>query len=282
MRTAILLFVICLIVAACTSKSDKKNIVARVGEKELTWNEVMNIVPDNSSSVDSTTLANRYINDWLHQQVVLQQAEKNLGEEKMNFDELIENYRRTLLIYTYEQELVKQQLDTNISEKEIEDYYNNHLENFQLRDYIVKVKYCAIDAESRQIKALKKLMFSSDPSDLVKWEKFCVDNGASHYFDEDHWMLWDEFVQQIPITVVDKDAFLRKNRQLEFEKDNNLYLVSIVDFQVSGSQSPLSFEKEKIREMILNKRKQDLLSRMREDLYQQALQSKTIETFDKK
>lgn len=271
-----------LVFVGCNKSANENALVARVGEKSLSWQELQSVVPDDASPQDSTMLAERYIQEWIKRQVVLSKAEENLGEEQKNFEELIENYRRSLLTYTYEQEVVKQLLDTIVTDNEIENYYNTNQQNFQLRDYIVKVKFCAISLENKQIKQLKKLFSSKDPADLVKWEKFCVDNGASYYFDEDRWMLWDEFIQQIPITVVDKDAFLKRNKDVEFEKDNNLYLLSVVDYQVSGSQSPLSFEKDKIRDMIINMRKQQLLAKMREDLYNQAIQKNEVETFYQK
>lgn len=272
-----------LVVFAC-NKSGKKDAVAKVGEKVLTWEEVKSIVPDDTSPKDSAMLAERYIQEWVKQEVVLQHAEQNLSDEQKNVDELIENYRKSLILYTYEQELVKQRLDTNVKDEEIEKYYYDNLQNFQLKDYIVKVKYCAISAENKQIKNLKKLFFSNDPQDLVKWEKFCVENGASYFFDEDKWMIWDDFMQlqQVPLNVVDKDAFLKRNRDIEFEKDNNLYLLRVVDYQVSGSQSPLSFEHEKIRTILLNNRKQQLLSKMRQFLYNQALNDQSVELYTNK
>jgi hypothetical protein len=266
----------------CNRSGDENAIVARVGEKNLTWEELKAVIPDNANAADSTTLAERYIEDWVREQVVINQAELLLSEEKKNFDELIENYRRSLLTYTYEQEWVKQKLDTVVSKEEIEKYYTDNLQNFQLKDYIVKVKFTAISNENKQIKLLKKLFFSEDPEDLVKWEKFCVDNGASYFFDEDHWMLWDDFIKQIPLEVYDVESFLKRNKTTEFEKDNNLYLIAITDYQLSGSQSPLSFEQEKIKTMIINRRKLDLVSRMREDLYNKAVNEKTVEIFYKK
>lgn len=278
------LFCALLIIAGACNKSGGKNAVAKVGEKVLTWEELRSIIPDDTSPQDSMMLAERYIQEWVKQEVVLAQAETNLSDDQKNVDELIENYRKSLIIYTYEQELVKQRLDTNVKEEEIEKYYYDNLQNFQLRDYIVKVKYCAIASDNRQIKTLKKLFFSNEPQDLVKLEKFCVDNGASYFFDEDKWMLWDDFMQlqQVPLNVGDKDAFLKRNKNIEFEKDNNLYLLSVVDYQVSGSQSPLSFERDKIRDMIINNRKQQLLASMREFTYTQAVQNGQVAIYTNK
>lgn len=278
-KSNFLLFVLVVLLAACNNSGDQNAIVAKVGEKTLSWDELKLVIPDNASAADSTALAEKYIEDWIREQVVINQAELTLSDEKKNFDELIENYRRSLLTYTYEQEWVKQKLDTVVSNQEIEKYYNDNLQNFQLKDYIVKVKFCAISLENKQTKQLKKLFYSDEPSDLVKWEKFCVENGASYYFDEDTWMLWDEFIKQIPLEVFDIESFLKRNKTTEFEKDNNLYLIAITDYQLSGSQSPLSFESEKIRTMIINRRKLDLVARMREDLYNKALSEKSVETY---
>jgi hypothetical protein len=192
---------------------------------------------------------------------------------------MIENYRSSLLIYAFEQEWVRQKLDTVVSDQEIEQYYNENEKNFQLEDYILKVKFTAITADSKQIGALKKLFNSTKPEDLVKWQQLCVDIGASYYYNEEEWLKWDEFIQQIPLEVYDVEGFLRKKNIIEFEKENNLYLISITDYQLAGSKSPLSFEREKIRNMIINRRKLTLLETMRQDIYSKAQQDGEIKLY---
>jgi hypothetical protein len=141
------------------------------------------------------------------------------------------------------------------------------------------VKFTAIAADSKQIGALKKVFNSTKPEDLVKWQQLCVDIGASYYFNEEEWMKWDEFIKQIPLEVYDIEGFLKKKNTIEFEKDNNLYLISITDYQLAGSRSPLSFESEKIRAMIVNKRKLTLLDTMRKDIYAKAQQDGEIKLY---
>ena len=268
-------------ITACNNPSDKNALVAKVGEKTLTWEDVREVIPDNSSPEDSVLLAERFIQSWIREQVILTEAELTLAEEKKNFEMQIENYRKSLLTYTYEQEWVRQKLDTAVAMEEIEQYYNDNIQNFQLKDYIIKVKFCAasIDLDTRKLKLLRKLFFSNKPDDITEWISFCVDNNASYFFDEERWMLWDDFVKQVPLKVFDREAFLKSNRDVDFEKDNNVYLIRITDYQLSGSQSPLSFERDNIRNMILNRRKLELLNRMREDLYSKAIAQKRIETY---
>jgi len=264
---------------ACDWGEDRAELIAEIGDKKLTWKEISDVVPDNSTSEDSASLADHYINDWITKQLIITRAEENLPEELKSFEEMIENYRSSLLIYAFEQEWVRQKLDTVVSDQEIEQYYNENEKNFQLKDYILKVKFSAIAADSKQLAALKKVFNSSKPEDLVKWQQLCVEIGASSYFNEEEWLKWDEFIKQIPLEVYDIEGFLKKKNTIEFEKDNNLYLISITDYQLAGSKSPLSFERDKIRSMIINKRKLTLLETMRQDIYSKAQQDGEIKLY---
>jgi hypothetical protein len=280
MRLASLAFIVvaCAFVS-CEWGNDRAELIAEIGDKQLTWKEVSDVVPDNSTAEDSAALADHYINDWITKQLIISKAESNLPDELKSFEEMIENYRSSLLIYAFEQEWVRQKLDTVVSDQEVEQYYADNEKNFQLKDYILKVKFTAISADSKQINALKKLFNSSKPEDLVKWQQLCVEIGASYYFNEEEWMKWDEFIKQIPLEVYDIEGFLKKKNTIEFEKDNNLYLISITDYQLAGSKSPLSFEREKIRAMIINKRKLTLLETMRKDIYAKAQQDGEIKLY---
>ena len=276
--SALALTVACAL-ASCNWGDDRAQVIAEIGDNQLTWKEVSEVVPDNSTSEDSSALADHYIRDWITKQLIISKAESSLPDELKSFEEMIENYRSSLLIYAFEQEWVRQKLDTVVGEPEIEKYYNENEKNFQLKDYILKVKFTAIAADSKQLGALKKVFNSTKPEDLVKWQQLCVEIGASYYFNEEEWLKWEEFIQQILLEVYDVEGFLKKKNTIEFEKDNNLYLISITDYQLAGSKSPISFETEKIRAMIINKRKLTLLENMRQDIYTKAEQDGDIKLY---
>ena len=227
-------------IASCNIGDDRAQLVAEIAGKQLTWKEISDVIPDNSSPEDSASLADHYINDWVTKQLIISKAESSLPDELKSFEEMIENYRSSLLIYAFEQEWVRQKLDTVVSDQEIEQYYNDNEKNFQLKDYILKVKFCALAADSKQAAAMKKVFGSAKPEDLVKWQQLCVDIGASYYYEEEEWMKWDDFIKQIPLEVYDVAGFLKKKNVIEFEKDNNLYLISIMEYQLAGSKSPPS------------------------------------------
>ncbi|MFM7731260.1 MAG: hypothetical protein ACKO6L_09490 [Flavobacteriales bacterium] len=274
-------FLICGLVLLQTSCGSKKNgaVIAEVDGKQLTLEEIMRIVPDNSTAEDSAQLVERYIKDWATQQLLVAKAEETLSDEQQSFSERIEEYRLSLLTHAFEQEWVRQKLDTNVTEAEIQAYYDANEGNFELKDYIVQVKFCAVAKDGKLVEQVRKLFQSALPEDLGKWQQTCVDAGASFYFEEGEWMSWVDFIRQVPLEVYNIESFLQTNKNIEFAKENTLYLIQFLKYQLRGSKSPLSFEKERIANMIINKRKQDSLAALRKDMYEQALQNGSIKTY---
>lgn len=245
--------------------------------KRLSWDEIASIVPDNASEEDSSALAERFVNEWLKEQAILSQAEANLSEGEKNFDEELANYRKNLITFAYENKYVQQRLDAVISADEILNYYESNQEIFGLKDYIVKVKFCILQSETPKLKKFRKLFESDASEDLVAVEQFCVDYGASYYLNIDNWMFFEELVSKVPLETYNIESFLRKNPKAEFEKGDKLYFVQVLDYKFKDSVSPLDLVQNQIRSLILNRRKKELLAKMREDLYKSALSSKEIE-----
>lgn len=54
---------------------------------------------------------------------------------------MVKDYKESLLINSYKERLIKQQLDTVILDEEIEVFYSNNKENFRLNEELIKIKY---------------------------------------------------------------------------------------------------------------------------------------------
>lgn len=274
-----------LLLASCEPKTRTETqdfpdtAVARAYDRVLSLDEIKAIVPDQANDEDSLTLAERYINDWLKEQVILFNAERNLPEEQKQFERELENYRKTLLTYAYENLFVQQRLDTTVSEEEIEAYYLENQDIFGLKDYIVKTKFCFVteDIPNRKEKRLRKLFESNAPEDLVKLEQFCVDYGASYYVDVESWLYLEDLLIEIPLEVYNIESFLEKKPTTDFVHNGKHYFVSVLDYKMKDSVSPLELVSGEIKNLILNRRKKEILTQMREDLYRDAVERGQVE-----
>lgn len=264
-------------VAGGKDPAPHEGAAARAYDRYLSWDEVYAIVPDTSTPEDSAILAERYINDWLKEQVLLYTAEQRLPEEKKQFERELEAHRKALLTFAYENLFVQQRLDTAVTDDEIEAFYEQNKSIFSLNDYIVKVKFVVIDKSTPRMKQFKKLFDSNATEDLVSLEKFCVNNGAAYFIDVDEWMYFEDLLTRVPLEVYNIEAFLKQTRQAEFEKSGKLYFVKFIDYQLKDAVSPLPLVTRTIKTMIINRRKKELLAKMRDDLFLTAYSQKDVE-----
>lgn len=273
--------VFALLFAACSPKAPEPtapaDAAARAFDKYLTWEEVRAIVPDAATPEDSALLAERYINDWMKEQVLLHTAEERLPESQKQFEKELEAQRKALLTFAYENLFVQQRLDTLITEDEIMRFYEENQSIFALNDYIVKVKFVVLPEATPKLKQFKKLFESDDTEDLVKLEQFCVDNGAAYYIDTEAWMYFEELLTRIPLDVYNVEAFLRQNKRAEFSEDGKLYFVKFIEFKLKDTVSPLPLVESSIKSMILNRRKKELLAKMRDEVFLDAYGRKDVE-----
>lgn len=260
---------------------DRENAIARVYDKYLYAEDLVGVIPPGTSSNDSLEITTAYINNWVRQELLLKQAEDNLDETHREFSKQIEQYRNSLIIYAYESELVNQKLDTVVPMSEIEDYYKKNQNNFNLRENIVLADYVIITATSPLIGKVKNLLQSSREQDKEKLLTLCQENGIDHLVNTGTWMSFADLSRKIPLTVDDQLDFLKRNRYYEVKDSTTVYLVAIDAYKSKESISPLNFEIENIRTILLNKRKAELLATMENDLYNDAVKRNKYEIFKK-
>ena len=103
------------------------NPIARVNNSYLYESDISGIVPQGINKKDSGLLVRNYIENWARQQLLLNKANINLSfnEIQSKLDQQIEDYRISLIIHAYKQELIRQQLDTIVTQSQIVQYYDN-------------------------------------------------------------------------------------------------------------------------------------------------------------
>jgi hypothetical protein len=257
---------------------DNRIVIAKVYDNSLYEQDVLNQIPFESSMEDSISIRNSYVNAWVDRQLLVHQAELNLTEEEQDVSKKLEKYRDDLLIYSYQNRLLLEKLDTNVSMSEIEVYYQDNKDRFGLADYIVKARYIKLDSLSPNIKKVKKWLMSDKEADSENLEDFCHMH-SSKFSLEDKWMYLYELLNEVPIVSYNKEKLLKNKKLIELYDNGFLYLVRLVDYKLKDGVSPLSLEKENIKRVILNNRKLKFLENLKSDIYQKAKNKQEIEVF---
>ncbi len=276
-----LIFGICL--GSCNFFGDKETedeVIARAFNEYLYKHEIDNILEPGTSYEDSAIIVKRYLDTWVRQQVLLNAARNYLTEEQMNFDKKIEDYLNSLVIFTFEKEYINNNLDTVVSLDEIADYYEQYKDDFKLKDNIVQASYIKLSKDAPDQNTTRNLIRSDDPEDLMQLEEYCVQNAAAYFIDNESWLIFNQLLRNIPLEVSNQEQFLRNNKLVEITDDFYRYFIYINDYKLKESISPLSFEKDNIRNIIINKRKHDLISRYRNELYRSAVKNNSFEVYN--
>lgn len=231
---------------------------------------------------DSTGLLKSFIDKWLENQVMVAMAEEKLSDEEKNKEKLIEDYRNSLLIYEYQQKLMKENLDTAVTEQEITAFYNENSPTFLLRKNIVKIRYVKILKQKADQNKLRKLMQNPTPENDKILLALAESNAENFYLDS-NWLYLDDITKEIPLDEnYNQQRFLANNKFIQIEENNMLYLLYIIDFRIKNAVSPLEFERDKIKDILIYKRKLGFLKDNQKKLFDKAVSSGAIKYHFKK
>ena len=257
-------------------------VVARLGEHKLYLSDLEKVIPNGVSPEDSVNLANLYINSWATDMAFQDIAEQKLSKEEKDVSKELEVYRQSLLRYRFEQRYVAERLDTTVSVKEVNDYYEAHKDNFTLERPIVKARFMRIATDSPNLKTIKKLMSSDDVTDVIAADSLAY-NSAQRYLDSsESWIDAVTLAGEFGKDYV--EVFSKKNGKFIEIPDGagNLCVAFIAEMVKAGEVPPVEFCEERIKDIIISGRKHKLLTTLEQDLIEDAKAKEKFEIYSKK
>ena len=264
---------------ACQPKP-KEAVVARVMNEFLYASDLAELVAPGTLQADSIEAIQAYIHNWIQQKLLLQKAKKNLPGYQKAFEQEIENYRNSLIIFAFQNALIEQAVDTIVTESEIERYYEENIEQFLLRSNIVRVRFAKLEnyPENSRDRAIReninkkgtifRLIFTNELNG-EEWRTLsdlCQEISPNFFLNNEQWIYFNDLLKEIPVEAYNQEDFLRRNRQFQVPDGDHVYYVNVLEYRLKESFSPIEFEREKIRNIILNNRKVRLIENLRNEV----------------
>ena len=270
-----------LLVAVCSCKvvntlTDTANelfrgeVVARAGDHVLHLSELEQYIPQGVSSEDSTKLARQFIDAWAQDLLLLDMAEEQLSPSEKDVTNELEDYRRTLLKYRYEQLYINQRLDTLITTEEVNAFYKENSALFRLERPIVKARYLLIPADAKSIKNLRRLMSSEDETEVMEAASLASTSAIKYMDQADTWMDALSLAREMGMDYQKLLSGIR-NQFMEYTDENGILHLAYLTEQVQeGKTAPLEYCEDRIRELILSGRKHTLEESLEQDVLEDA------------
>ena len=275
--TRFIFFLIILVLPSCKSENKKKNL-ARFKDTYLNESDIINEIPITLNQKDSAIFTDNYIHKWLVNQMIMDKSEEMIPMEVLKVEKKINKYKMSLISYEFEQFYINKRLDTSISKFQISKYYKNHLDDFVLNDYAVKCMYLQVPKKSKFLKEIKKNYHLKNEDMIDKIMEIGQNEEVSLYYNPEEWVLFDDLMKQIPILEkYSKVEFIKKKKKVILDFNNYTYFINVYDFIIKNGISPLSFEENKIKSIILNQRAKNLRKKLRQDLYNDGIKNNLID-----
>ncbi len=252
-----------ILIATCCACKRSNTIVVRVYDKELSLSELQAMLPAYSAN-DSIALTQQHLQGWIQEQVMLHEAEHYLTPGEMNFDHEIENYRNALTIHAFETKYLNNHVTKNmISQDEILAYYKTHPDKFMLAQNAIKLHFIKFSINTPNIEKAQKLFFKTRTAQEEKqMENICMNN-AENYYMQNQWLLYEDILKEIPLTLYNETKFKNGETELVFNDSDYIYMVQILDFKTKETLAPLSIVQNNITDILLKEKQVNMLNQLR-------------------
>ncbi|OJW66637.1 MAG: hypothetical protein BGO68_01660 [Candidatus Amoebophilus sp. 36-38] len=260
---------------SCDSKEKQPpyapNPIARVHNQYLYKQDIAHLVPADTNPQDSLELVGRYIQNWLAKQLLASQAEVYENNHPSDIEKKVAEFRSALVTHNYIQKLVSEKLNKQVSEEGIISYYETNQDDFRLKHNIVKGKFIIIPKNAPNIQNLKKLIISTEEADLLEIQTYCSQFAKDYSLDEKVWLKWDDLITKTPFRKIpDKTRLLKRTSFTEVQDQLYRYYLKIDAYKIINDIAPLELVKDQIVNVIIYKRKIELINQIKQDILEQA------------
>jgi hypothetical protein len=276
-----------LLLAGCKGSSKPETAtegdvpLVSVSGEILYSSDVEAMIPKGLSKNDSLLTVQSYIRKWINERLLYAKAKQNISE-KDKIEEMVEDYRKTLITYTYQQDLLKENLSNKITDNELNRFYEANKDKLSLGSNLVKGLFLKVPINAPQKDELIRWYKSTSEEAIEHIEKYSLRNAEVYEYFFDKWREFGEIAAGIPGTINDSRQFLIAHKTYETRDSTFIYLLNIKEYRLAGSVPPFEYVKPQIADLIINRRKEDFLHKFEDDIYNKALEDKVVKFFNAK
>lgn len=267
---------------ACTlfNSNSKTKAIARVNSDYLYIEDIVNLVPPGISKEDSIVIVRSFIDRWASKKLLIKVAEVNLNStKKATFDTLIQQYKIDLYTKAYLEEIVKRTTDTVITDKELKNYYQENKENFKTNGTIVRLRFINLKKDNPRYELIKNKFFDFRQSDKKFWETYSMQLN-SFAFNDSIWTELSQVYLKLPFINPDnRDDYIVTGKSIQKSEAGNSYLVKISNVIDKNQIAPFAYLKPTLKEVLLNKRKLELIKKIEKEITDVAIKDKKYEVY---
>lgn len=262
-------------------KSDDERIVVQYKDHFLTDRDINLILPKDVAKEDSVKLVQAYVEEWVKKKAIVDKAEENIDALTIKeIDNRMVEYRQDLLINAYNNYLIEKNIENSVTEEDIYSYFEEHKESFPLSKTIVQFRGVTVNVQ--EASEAERLFNSGKDEDFDELMKIVLLSDLPYHDKDSTWYSVEAMTAQFP--QLNEGNYLNQllnRRRIKMENENMVTFLKIIGLKQKGSEAPYDFVKPTIKNLLLNKRKLNLLSDLQNELYKEAINNNQIKINEK-
>lgn len=257
-------------------KEEDRDVLVRYNDKELTYNQVIDMIPQGLSVSDSVALFTSIVEGWIRDETISDFAEKRLTDLDM-IERKVRDYRNSLIVQEYLNRMRESQ-EPKIEEQKIKEYYDLHRKELKLEEPLIRGVFLKINSEGSHAEEIRKLMSSEDPKKIDQLEQLWLDKALEYNYFKDKWVEWDNITERIPYRFGDPETFLSDHTFFETHYGDCSYFLQITDVLNPGEEQPYEFAKIWIADLLTQRDLAEYEKSLISSLVDKAMKEKKLET----
>jgi hypothetical protein len=283
LKSTFYIVILCALFSSCDffKKTDNRKPIAKLNNSYLYKEDVEDVVPEGASKEDSIIMINAYIDRWARQLLLMDGALVNLSEDKQNeFSKLVTQYKSDLYTKAYLEGLVKKNIDTIVYQNEAEKFYDANKESFKLNDDLLQFRYISLPLNPVNLDTIKGRFVRFNSKDKRYLDSISV-QFKSYLLNDSIWIKYSQVATKIPVVNSEnKNQLLKKTNFLQLKDSLNLYLMQVNDVRSQNDYAPLEYVKSSIEQIVINKRKLEVIKQLENDIIQDAIKNNQFQIYN--
>lgn len=280
MKKTVYIAIAVMMLASCSlwQPKHREGVAVELNGQTLTFEQLDEITRSAQSSEDSTTMANAYIYQWATD--ILEYAEAR-DRASAEMEQLVEDYRRTLYIHSYEQQLMARHHPQTWPDSVVERIYEQYKEHLRLKESVMQGILLIVPQNTPKIEQLKSWLKNLNDQNIEKIEKYAYQYATGYEYFPNQWRSSTQIMLNLPLETNILDEKLNKTSQIIVDDSTSVYLLQITDKRLCGDIKPMDYAREDIYQMLLNEWKTGFLRNERQQLYDEAVRYDKLKRYEK-
>lgn len=254
--------------------------IAKAADQYLYPKDLKGLLSEGTSQEDSAKFTSSYVDKWIRKQLLINKAQHTIEFDEAELERKILDYKYALMVHEFEKLKVNERLSLDVTDEEIEQYYEEKYENFLLKQNIVKCIFAKIPEDAPDIRKFRSTLRRYPESKFEDIKTYCLQFANKYSLEDSTWINFDDIIQNTHLAgIPNKIQFLKSNKFVESTNEGFIYFLKILDYKISEEVSPLSFIKSDIKNIIVNKRKVTIKKNLEEEIFNEARSKNEFEIY---